>query len=426
MLFIFSTSFPIINLSSNSPIIEGSLYLFRMKNTFRSRFGNVPNPLIENILFTLLVLTAFKWFEYFQTQKKVYRLHTWNFSSQAYIRVLSLGTFALMIWLSLTDFVKSGLLYFVFCTGLYYIYPTILIQEKKKQVGILLGGLLFGIIIPTLVLGLSVIRDPVYSLANTWDYQEYLQQIQLLNFATIIQSIGPLGILTLGGLFLLKRKRSFDLTHTFVTSIVIFSYLGFFVPRILQIPIPGFRFILSATYLFESIIAVHLLSWIAVRKSKAVSLVIVLLFFLSSAVTIYPGVLEETRLLVEPDYHFSYIPNDMWNGFMVLRALPPKDAIAIANPVTAIDLMIPGFSGKRTYTGHFLTSYNSQEKDEETTNFFYEWNDPELGLRYLQAYGITYIVYTKYTGSFAVNDLQNRYPFLKEVYRNPMMVILTY
>lgn len=50
LIFILSTSFPVVDLSDGSLVFEGSSIIFRAKNTFFSRFGNIrirDGPLID-------------------------------------------------------------------------------------------------------------------------------------------------------------------------------------------------------------------------------------------------------------------------------------------------------------------------------------------------------------------------------------------
>jgi len=86
-------------------------------------------------------------------------------------------------------------------------------------------------------------------------------------------------------------------------------------------------------------------------------------------------------------------------------------------------LFIPGLTGKKTYTGHFLTTLNSTEKDKLVHQFFYEWNDSKVALDFLKSKNIKYIVHTKYSG---FENLKQYYPFLEEVFKNETITIYTY
>lgn len=194
----------------------------------------------------------------------------------------------------------------------------------------------------------------------------------------------------------------------------------------LKIPIPGFRFLTVTTYLFISAIAVHGILFIETILNKKIFFIVIFIYLSISAFTIYPRFLKETAKVEEPTFHFTYIPRELYDGLIAIRNLSPKNAIVLANPLTDTDLYIPGLTGKKVFTGHSLTTLNAKEKDKMAAKFYYEWTDSAIAVEFLKKNNIKYILHTKYSNNFESNDLQNVYPFLKEIYRNNIMAIFTY
>lgn len=415
ILFLFTTSFPVINLIDSNLVNLSPITIFRSKNTFFSRFENVPGTYVLRILFIAPLLLTNYYIEIVKSKKiKLSGLIIFNF------------IFAiLIIWLTISNPVQGGmflLILFLFLFNLYisnnfnkYLYYFLSL--------IIIISLVF--IITSVTMWKFINSDPVYLQANIWDYNEYIKQFSLLSIFRQIQAFGILGILFIvGTVSLLKRKR--NIVENILLSFTYLSIFGFLFPYLLKIQIPGFRFLTALTYLFISVIAVHGIIFIETILKKKIFLITIILYVLINSLSIYPVFLKETAKVEEPTFHFTYIPRELYDGLITLRNLSPKNAIVLANPLTDTDLYIPGLTGKKVFTGHSLTTLNAKEKDKMAVKFYYEWTDSAIALEFLKKNNIKYILHTKYSNNFESNDLQNVYPFLKEIFRNNIMAIFTY
>jgi hypothetical protein len=415
VLFLFATSFPLINLSGDGLTSLGSITIFRAKNTFFSRFENIPGNYVQRILFVTVLLLITKYNELVMNHK---------------IRSVGLILFTIILtiltmWLTLSNPVDGLIFILILILPLFNVY----IRNNFRKyfhyflsIAICIG---LGFFITLVIMWSSINSDPVYLAANIWDYNEYVKQFGLLSIFRQVQAFGMFGALfIIGTISLIKRKRS--ITENILLSISYISILGFLLPYMLKIPIPGFRFLTVTTYLFISAIAVHGILFIETILNKKIFFIVIFIYLSISAFTIYPRFLKETAKVEEPTFHFTYIPRELYDGLIAIRNLSPKNAIVLANPLTDTDLYIPGLTGKKVFTGHSLTTLNAKEKDKMAAKFYYEWTDSAIAVEFLKKNNIKYILHTKYSNNFESNDLQNVYPFLKEIYRNNIMAIFTY
>lgn len=410
MVFLFSSSIPIIALEGGKLTVELPSALFRTSNRVLSRFSTSPNGMFVNFLFISIMFLMTRWFSTGATRRDWLR------------RLLFLiPAFTLM---ALGDNI----------TGLFVITVwTVILAVRKKLLPLHQhAGFKITLVIMGLITGMLlyytfhvVNHDPMYEQANSWDVYQYLEQLRAVGVDGMIRGFGmqwPLGLL---GLFVLLRKRQktiFDLIALLVVGI---SFCGYMIPLAYQVEFPGFRFLFPAVYLFLSVLVIVGLQQIAgiFKSVKAFTILLVLLMTINF-LSFFRGWYDEIQPLVEPNYHFAYIPADLYRGLLFLRSAEPKDGNVLASPITSIDMMIPGITGKYSYTGHFLMTPNNKEKDELANKMYFEWTDTPETHAFLQKNNIRFIVVTQYSRS--VDIFKMYYPFLKVAFENPAVTIFRY
>lgn len=271
----------------------------------------------------------------------------------------------------------------------------------------------------------AIEANPAYLYAIAWDMTEQQRVISglLKNPTEIFLSFGTLGIVFIPGIYFAwkKEKSILESLGYIVASIGI---IGFFLSTYAFIPIPGFRLIFSSSYIFLAIIAFQTFIYVEQKAGKVAFTAILFIYFIPNMITITSSVIQNSKPLKEPYYHFAYLPKTIYDSFLFLRSQKPDDAIVLGNPVTSLDMLIPGFTGKRTYSGHFLMTLNAKAKDKNVTDFLYAWTDQEFAKKFLVENNIKYVFWTKYSGD--VNQIKRAYEFLRVIFENPDVSIFTY
>lgn len=426
IVFAFSTSFPSVSATENAIQDTGPLLIFRAKNTFFSKFGNVPSLYLENIIFLILVMLSFRLqiiINNIATVSKTTKLSIKHLSRNDIVTIFLISI--LLIWLTISNAAMTVLFITFFILELYYFR-----SKSSKKIYLLISAIVLIfiallVLFPSNYIQTSISQDPVYKEAMKWDMDQYLYQFQFLQIQTYFHAFGVFGLLfLLGTLYVFKNNTT--PMDKLLFSFAVFSFILFFLPKFLPIPVPGFKFLQINTYLFASVISFYGIFFLEQIFKRNLKLNILFIYLFISCLTILPELLVETKPVKEPEFHFTYIPNSYYKGLMVLRDLKPNDAIVAASPYTASDLFIPGFTGKKTFTGHFLTNINSEYKDTQINNFFYKWSNADKVLEFLKKNNIKYIFHTTYSGNFFDGSFAQKYPFLKLIYENDTVRIYTY
>ncbi|MBI3955403.1 hypothetical protein HY338_03085 [Candidatus Gottesmanbacteria bacterium] len=427
MLFLFSSSFPSFIIKQGSVMMSESVDIWRTSNRILSRFGtSPPNNLLVNFLFVVLLIILLG---IFQSEiiaigkNKNNHLEGNTIHSKLFLIIFVIFSYIL---LTLGDLIVSAVL-FTTCFLLLFIRKIPLdkfsILPVFKTIIIIFSLILFFI---SVIMLQSVFADPVYKLANKWDLYQYHQQLKAIGIVNFIKGFGLLLPLFLGGLIFLLRKKDRSIYDDAAIIIVLLGWSGYLIPLIFKLPIPGFRFLFPAVYIFMSIMGMYALMVIA-KKIRLAYLfpLLVMLFVCINILSFYPGWFKAVQPVVEPDYHFAYIPNDLYQGLVFLRTAEPKNSNVLASPATEIDLMIPGISGRYVYSGHFLTTYNSEAKDVQANELLFGQKESLMAKKFLKENNIGFIVATKYVGT-SREALKTKYPFLKIVFENPMITIFQF
>lgn len=424
LIFLFSTTIPVFYSTGEGGVISLPLHLWGTKNLINSRFGNIPYRYVTNILFLILLLLNWSFFAYIKTlfsDTKGKIIIDKKSIAGIFKYLLPMGL--LLFFLTLTDSAVAMIWAGSVGIMLFLVWPAMVSRQYLTiclMITVTMAISFWGA-------GLYLIRvidaDPVYSLAIKWDVEQYFEQFQLVKLVEMPFFFGTLGLLTLTGVFMFigKKKNMYEQTAGVILAL---SICGYFAPKIFAFQFPGSRFLFSSTYLFAAVIGLYGFLTIGKLFRFQVLPILVVLYLLINVNTFRLSLLEDMKIPEEPDFHFTYIPNDLYDGFMFLRKQEPKNAVVLGNPDTSTDLMIPGLTGKKTYSGHFLTTLNSGEKDNLAHKFFYNRVKEDEALQFLKDNKIEYIMLTSYSKN--AMDLKKEYGFLKERYKNRMITIFSY
>lgn len=423
LIFIFSTSLPEVVTASSRVLPEVKpMLMFRAKNTFFSRFGNIPGQYIERILFLILFLIISKTaagLKNIRSSMEILSVKTMLISHR-------IPLFFMMVitgWLSLSNPVNALMFILVLMIVLVSVFR--ISKEGIKGSLIFFLPVCFTFILVSAYVSFTVNRDLVYKLANEWDLKEYREEFLYYNFPLFVKAIGLILPFFTIGLFRMVRVR-LRMAEKLAVFISLFSLAGFYFTRFLPVPVPGFRFITAYSYLFMAVIAVNGMEFLEEISKRKILPYLLAGYLVVNSYTIAHSFMSEIKIPSEPTYHFTYIPNDIYYGLKYLSENTPRDAVVLASPNTSIDLMIPGITGRKTFTGHNLVTLRAGEKDEQARGFFYEWTDVDRARKFLTDNHIDYVIFTKYSGNFQYDELRKMYPFLREFYKNTAMVVYFY
>lgn len=422
LLFSFSSAFPDIIRSENGWELNDTVTIFRAKNRIMSRFGNVPNDLLANVemlgVILLLFRLFFRFFAPFAAGKQVEKL----FIPKNFMRYI-LPVLVILPLLTLADAAKALIACAVF--PLLACSQSSILTSRAYRIRTVLvtSFLLLTIFAVSFYLGHTISMDPVYTSALLWDVASYRNQIQQASVRDWVWAFGMLGILFVVSVpYLIRIKKT--PYETVALAMSLFTFTGFFLPYFLGISFPGFRFLPSAAYIYIAGCATVFLAVVKKRFGFRVFALLITGILALNSINFTSSVIRKTAPVQEPDYHFTYIPDSLYEGLMAIRNAPGENTIVLANPHTAMDLYIPGITGKKTYSGHFLTTLHAGEKDKSADEFFYKWTDPLSAKDFLKSNAIQYVFFTRYDGE--VGQLVKDYPFLTVYYQNDMATVFTY
>lgn len=420
LLFLFSSSFPLCTLDNGVWKLVG-LPVTRTAAPMMERFGNIPNTIMIDITFLMsFFLCYFIFFsQRFRMLSRMYQI---------------LFIFACLLSLSLTtlgDAVKTAVLLgglgIVMIPNVFrYLRelenPRILSINKKSYYTIIAGVLiLVSQILIVLYLSRTISRDPVYQYTVNWNIaNQSAWSVELFkNPFVYIHSFGIILIPFLVGVIPFFRKYSKKPFVLLLISTTVIGFLGYHLPIEYVAPVPRFRFLFPSLYIGVSVIAIYVLQMVANRFHRTLFIIGILLIVFPSLITTYFSLKETTKRLNEPDYHFAYIPSDMYMGLLKIKELPDSNSTVLGNPTTSMDILIPGFTGKYTYSGHMLTTYNIQQKDDSAAKFYWNIYSEKDAKKFIEENNIQYIMVTIYDGGW--KTIQQKYPFLHLLYGNDLI-----
>lgn len=430
LIFLFSTGLPNFSLKYGQFSASVPIDLFRSENRFLARFGDSPGGMFTNFLFIAVFLALIRFFSKEFTNDHATGSKNWFGVRPDMFRNISVSVslvciFFLFTLLAVSDVAMAA----VFLATFWILYLIFSYRHRSFAVFPIMNAMLMLFTIVFIAVALftykMIMADPVYVQATQWDISQYLQVIKGAWKTNFIRGCGfQIPLFMYGYWILLKKEKRTALED----SALVFSGIGFFgyvLPIIFQIPIPGFRAISSAQY-----VPIAVIVWVGLEelsksfRMKNMKIVLLMVYLAINIIAFIPDWYKESRVLKEPDYHFAYLPEDIYKGFVYLRTAQPLDGNVLASPYTSTDLMIPGIGGRYTYSGHFLTTFNSKAKDVLANKFFYEWNDQPEAHKFLKDNNIRFIVVTEYAG--VLDRFKTNYPFLKVAFANSMITVFRY
>lgn len=362
------------------------------------RLGGAPHQIIQSILFFILSVTIFwdiknqkiKHLHYIIPSSAGILLATINPAAAAAIYASALVT-VLIIKISnrnLAPTIIPKLFISGFFTGLTCIYMLHLMNIQPHIQ--------------------TKIWEAVNQNATTWPF--------------LAASIGPIIIFILFGLLSGNLQK---LNPLEIFGLILFTgaYFMFMSPIPAKVGIGNMRFLFPATYIFLGIWAVHGLDFVSAKAreltgigKKTAYIGLLGLFILLSLPT---NVWELSQRWPKSNSILLYLPEDIYQGFLFLKDQKPPDLVALGNPASHMDSLIPPLSGHTSYSGHMLHTINHPLK-QQTAMAFYSGGlpDPE---KFLQDNHITYVIFTGYDGTRAEFTTGKKY--LSVIYENPGITV---
>lgn len=432
LIFLYSTSFPNLYWVHGRWEMYAPVDVFRAENKILTRFGTSPSGMLINGLILILLTLGIDFIHNLEnkyTHGFSLKLNTFviwlrmNFSCVWRFILLSIG----FCYMALADLTKFSVTFATLLLAGFWQYIGTKNKKFLRRLIITFIILVVPVSIVAFYMVVLVSTDPVYNLANTWDVKEYLRQPELLKTRGYLLAFGPIFTFAVIGSYSFLTKKNKTLFEQSTIIIALSSAVLYVLPIFLSLPIPGFRFIFSATYIFWSIFAVYgMISIGNIFGSRTVTYIVGSMYLLVCLFSFSQSWLSVFQPLQDPDRRFAFIPMPLYQGLMHLRNLEPKDGVVLSNPSTSSDLMIPGLTGKKTYSGHFLTTYNAEVKDQKARKFFREWTDRPTTHAFLQENNIRFIFTTIYAGKELINEIKQYYPFLTISFQNEVVTIFTY
>jgi hypothetical protein len=417
IIYLFSTSLPLLSESSDGNISIGSARVFRTSNVIMTRFGNVPDSLMRNVIFICLFLLIAA---FITRYKKTLAGGQKLLGKKTIVHAIIISF--LLIFLTMSDATKTAVL--LSGAGVLLLWEIVSAKSLRNYIPCIL--LFIFMALPSCVVILNLYKmidgDLVYQAAIQWDINENLRQLKFLFEHPIffIISYGTLGIFSLIGLHSYIKKEK-NIYESYGLVLFIICFVGYLLPWHKIAPVPSFRFLFPVVYIFAASIAFQGFLVIERILKKDILLVLLVLYLIPNVINFSNSVRVNSQPLKEPNFHFAYLPTDLYKGLNALESLKPKDAIVIANPHTSMDILIPGLTGKKTYSGHILMTLNEKKKDVLADAFIYKWTDQKQAAKFMKENDISYLFLTSYDGD--ADQIKRDYKFLTVVYENPMVTI---
>ncbi len=421
LIFLCSTSLPNISVQEGVIQLQRTYDVFRSANRVLARFGTSPNGMLTNFLFVVLTLYLLRILEKeLSHPRQTLSIRTLLATSHVHPMSVVLICLAMSL-LIVGDPVIAVMI--PLSIGILMLWNKATLFRTPKSYGYMLLLLVICAGVGWIYIGYVQI-DPVYKAANEWDISQYFIQMRNIGLWNYLKSFGlqlPFGIA--GLVFLILRRRK-TLYQQYIIIGLLIALAGYVLPLAFHMHVPGFRFLFPAIYMFNSVCVLYAIMILSRSiPIKHVYAYIVTIYITINLISFFRSWNNQFQPLTEPLLHFAYIPHDLYDGLMFLRSAKESGNV-IASSATSIDLMIPGLTGKRSYSGHSLTTYRAKTRDNNSSKFFFEWTDGKETRDFLKSNNIRYVFATTYEGVTA--DLKIYYPFLQVIYENPMVTIFRY
>jgi len=394
LFFVFSTS--VLNrLPPTAPYPYWPFELWSTPHLMFNRLITLPHHSIQTLLF-MAILTLL-------------------FNEKQRLRPLLRNGFLLFCTALLTFLqpIMVGML-----TGAYVV--TMVLFEKRKPWNAIVA-ISIGFLVPFIVMVLAFQGEPHIQL-RLWE--KATQTLTTTPF--LLLSIGPIVPFAAIGMWNAVKKR----TPLGITGflLVIGGYFLFRFPGIDQaIGITNVRVVFPGTILFLAwfgTVGVDVVStWISKRlnaKKSLVEALCVALFLLAVAPTIVWEIQQKInpRAPITP---VNYIPTTTMAAYTFLKNQSPYTTVALGNPETLTNYLIPALSGHVSVSGHPLLTIHSEEKISNSLALFALSMDEAAAKEWLTRERVTYVVFTDMDGS--KEAFEQAYPFLTPVFSTPTATV---
>lgn len=421
IIFIFSTSFPEIIFNAQGQLVLLQVEIFRAKNLMRTRFDNVPNTLLTSIyvLFTLMLIFSLREkLKPYLVQKEIKLKQIFSEKKEILINIFFL--LVVILLLTISDPIKT----FVFLFPYFVLFSYNLLH---KRTNLLMFLIIFFCLIPSIyfVIKYTKIIDttPIFQQAHLWDINA--QETEIKNFIKdplrLFLAFGTLGIASFVSILFLNF-RSLDYRYKYIFLSLAVSLVGYFNPLFQLLNLPSFRFITSTSYLFLALLA---FKGLEVIKNKSKIFTLQFLFFLylvPNLISISVNMIYKYEGAKKLN-HAIYLPVQFYEGFNYLKNIGTLDSLVLANPYTTIDLIVPAYTGKRVFSGHFLLIKDQQKRNNDIRFFLSGKIGQKRSQEYLKENGVNYVIWTSLDGDF--NQFKNNHPYLKNIFQNNLMTIFS-
>jgi hypothetical protein len=253
---------------------------------------------------------------------------------------------------------------------------------------------------------------------NQYDKTELLWRVGL-NAWEYLLAVGPVYVLSLFAIPTILKKRA-TLLLLFVPWIIVHPLVGLLLASRL-----GFnpaRIFFSPYYVIYAVLAT--VGLITITKNKIIAWCIVAIIFgLSYQTYAISWEYEKTCFCEKSGYDYGYPKKDVMNAIFWLRDNTKENDIVLSAYFAGT--LIPSFAGNRAYNSwwFYLTDPPTLDAAYQNTQAFYSGNmSTSQALSFLQTHHIRYVFWGEHEREFG-KILQ--YPFLKGVYKNASVSILT-
>lgn len=223
-------------------------------------------------------------------------------------------------------------------------------------------------------------KNPILLAAKQWELAQEAR-ISLTNFAL---AVGPvIAVLPFGVTFFLSQKKPITMALFWFGLL---SLVLFFSPVPALLGTSPVRWLSPASYGIVPILAAVGLTRVIkfVKKSQIASAAVILALY--TMLTI-PSLTTQITARMHAPAKLLYIPKNIVEK---LRNIS-KDGVIITNPATPYDVIVPVFTGKKSFTGHPVHTLYSDVKQQLRVSFFNKSMTEEEQSQFLTNHHITAI-----------------------------------
>ncbi len=369
-----------------------------------NRLGGVPHQIFQTILLLIIILL---FSQYIKTKKD-------NPQSTNYLSfVIYHLPFAILAFLSGSGSPMQMLL----LTGSIVI-TTLYFRHKHAL-------LVFSIAIPALIGALLTTREfalqPILVIAKAW---EDAQQLSLTPWQFFV-ALGPIGVLIpLGIAPFIRSLTPLKRVILFYGS---FSIVAFFSPIPTLLHTSPTRWISPTSFILLPLLAAEGFQYISTVLHKFRSKIMIIAIVPTMLLITYL-ILTIVSLRVQIQQRSEPLTSDIWLKFLNHIPMPyveglqviqqnPVNGVVLTDPQTPLDVIVPIFTDKRSFTGQSIHTLYPETKNALRQKFFSgKMSDVEVR-QFFSDHAITYII------ASSQNTIVPHYKTLKKTFENSIITI---